>query len=1340
MSETTDDQAAGGEREKLDATGEFFSVGTPLHAVRAGYIQRPADMLLYETISAGRYAHVIAPDRSGKSSVVAATAARLETNGRKVAILDLEQIGGREAGSDEGRWYYSIAYRLLRQLRIRIDLHSWWQDKSMLSNRQRLVEFYAEIILQNVPERIVIFVDQIQCIAELGFADQLLASIRAAHNARATDPEFSRITFVLLGECDPLSLIDEPELSPFNVTQAIALGDFAREDLDLFVTELNLGAKQATAALDRIYYWTAGQPYLSQKLARAIAREQIAEVPAADVARYVDRVALQQLAGRAALHNEPHMSHIHREAVRDARQREALLNTYGRICKNVHVATDLGSSVQRRLIAIGLIVIDEEGRLKVRNRLYESVFTARWANENLPNNWRAPAVAALLLLAIVMLPFWYTQLLPTSYVERLTSDTVELAIAADAYESFRSFPGHVDSADSLYRGFLQNRAESATDFAQVEMLRDMALQLPDPGNLPAEIVAGFWDRRTSAAMRDERREEALLATIESLSLATSKRRNRAAMLVSSDFPLLLASLSLTEQRAVVFNPDSQLLTATNLAQVSQWTLVNQELQRREPWAITALEVTPLVRRVIVDSAGTVRRVGLILNLSHARVGDLRIKVIAPSGRAVEVEPRIERASSNDDIRIDAAQLRELLGESITGTWSLSVRDEELGVAGHLVGWNLQLNSQGLVEEFQRGLNIADPVERETNKIWFSRDGRFAVARATQSDSARIWDLAFAKPVRAVAVAEQEQLIGLSADARQLVTATQQTVNLWDTTSGDRVAALDVGIAGGSSTLTGDGTQLLVQRRSALDTRFELWSLSERAVTATLDVAGTPALVSLDASGTRIAIADYDRAVRIWDLQSGVMLAQIDLAKQPSRIQLAAGGQVLGVLFAADGASLWRIDRPKQALLEDFGHGHWGMAFSSSGSRVLIGRPDHGFQVYATSDGQLLGPAIGSGSDAFAEAPLGFSADEQAIITGGPGRAVRFWKTPTATRQSISADFDRIWPPAGDAVVVASPNAATLVIGDQSGDVHMVSTSGASEALLAASEDLSFLGHRRRVRLLAMSPDGSKVASAADDNSIRVWNTSDGLPQAFFGHVVGNPLEHMVFSPDASLLGILSDNQVHIMDAASGATLAQLTLGERHRSLAFADGTHLYLGSESGALRVLQQNSTGDWSLQSLWQGNAAIRWLEASPLSRFLVVVDQNNLAQQFILAEGRLGEAGLQLPGPVNEVRFTASGSRVLFRTARWVHRASSAASGLRWLDAVFAPRSITTARMVFGAGGNNASAASGNRVFLPAAGEGYVQLVELNFDHSRGPALFGNKDELLADWQHRLAIEPAQ
>ena len=134
-------------RKGSESASDFFAVGTPLHAVRASYIRRPADELLFEALLAGRYAHVIAPDQSGKTSLIAATSERLKNNGASVAVLDLKQLGLREAGTDAGRFYYSVAYRILRQLRIRFELQPWWQDKAILSNRQRLHEFYSEIVL-----------------------------------------------------------------------------------------------------------------------------------------------------------------------------------------------------------------------------------------------------------------------------------------------------------------------------------------------------------------------------------------------------------------------------------------------------------------------------------------------------------------------------------------------------------------------------------------------------------------------------------------------------------------------------------------------------------------------------------------------------------------------------------------------------------------------------------------------------------------------------------------------------------------------------------------------------------------------------------------------------------------------------------------------------------------------------------------------------------------------------------------------------------------------------------------------------------------------------------------
>ncbi|MCB1845331.1 MAG: AAA-like domain-containing protein, partial [Halioglobus sp.] len=535
---------------------DFFNVGPPLHPLRGGYVRRPADDALYAAITAGRYAHVMAPARSGKSSLIAAIAARLRNHGYKVAVLDLAQIAERDGGSDPGRWYYSIAYRLLRQFRLKVDLQDWWQDKAILSNRQRLVEFYIEVVLQNIREPVVIFVDEVQKLEDLPFKEHLLPSIRAAHNARLTDPDFQRLSFVMLGECDTQSLESDPALSPFSVSEEIVLDDFTRADINLFATELNLPGMQARVALDRIWYWTNGHPYLTQKLCRAVARDTVS----GEVEDHVDRIVYQQLAGRAALHNEPHMNHIHRQIVNDHRDFEALLNLYGRLRKGLEVAYEPASRQQRKLLAAGLVIVTDEGGLAVRNRLYKAVFTARWANNNLPLHWRGPALVTALIVVLLAVPFWYTQLLPKPYMRVLVSPTLPLESVADAWRNLRSFPGHVETADRLYLTLLQSRASIASQRGDIQQIASYARVLPDNDVLADEMVAKFWDRETNREIRVEQRDAALLASLEALVVSTPQRRRIAAALLGDDYPHLVASLSAMDADRILFNSRDMLLS------------------------------------------------------------------------------------------------------------------------------------------------------------------------------------------------------------------------------------------------------------------------------------------------------------------------------------------------------------------------------------------------------------------------------------------------------------------------------------------------------------------------------------------------------------------------------------------------------------------------------------------------------------------------------------------------------------------------------------------------------------------------------------------------------------
>ncbi|MBI2929520.1 MAG: protein kinase [Verrucomicrobia bacterium] len=139
---------------------------------------------------------------------------------------------------------------------------------------------------------------------------------------------------------------------------------------------------------------------------------------------------------------------------------------------------------------------------------------------------------------------------------------------------------------------------------------------------------------------------------------------------------------------------------------------------------------------------------------------------------------------------------------------------------------------------------------------------------------------------------------------------------------------------------------------------------------------------------------------------------------------------------------------------------------------------------------------------------------------------------------------------------------------------------------------SLKGHTAAVRALVFSPDGRRLASGADDRTIRIWNLAQ--QQALVITNQANIINQLVFSPSGRSLAIASlDQQVKFLDADNGEPQREL---RGHRGsitcLAFLrDGRSLITGSLDWTVRVwdttpqetpkttqqLRPESTGDES-------------------------------------------------------------------------------------------------------------------------------------------------------------------
>ena len=107
---------------------------------------------------------------------------------------------------------------------------SWWQSQAHLGLTQRLTMFFQKVLLAEVAEPVIIFVDEIDSTLSLRFTDDFYAAIRYLYNARALVKEFRRLSFVLIGVATPSDLISDPERTPFNIGQRVDLTDFTFEE------------------------------------------------------------------------------------------------------------------------------------------------------------------------------------------------------------------------------------------------------------------------------------------------------------------------------------------------------------------------------------------------------------------------------------------------------------------------------------------------------------------------------------------------------------------------------------------------------------------------------------------------------------------------------------------------------------------------------------------------------------------------------------------------------------------------------------------------------------------------------------------------------------------------------------------------------------------------------------------------------------------------------------------------------------------------------------------------------------------------------------------------------
>ncbi|GEM_PF-1435634 len=507
-----------------------------------------------------------------------------------------------------------------------------------------------------------------------------------------------------------------------------------------------------------------------------------------------------------------------------------------------------------------------------------------------------------------------------------------------------------------------------------------------------------------------------------------------------------------------------------------------------------------------------------------------------------------------------------------------------------------------------------------------------IVTGAKDGTARLWNLGQGKPIGAAMRHRYEvSAVAISPDGGLIATGSQdRRVRLWDGTTGEALgSALRLDSPVGRIEFGSDSDLLFVW---GIGGPVRVWTVEKPAPRSAFRGQGC---WETALRGTRLVAQTDNTTLELRDASTGEVVgsplrheAYIDkIAVSPDESLIVTGSW-------DKSAALWRASDGSRLRLFPLDDEVRDVAFSPDGKRLAIGT-GRTARVWSVETGEALSAELGHDRGVTS---VRFAGDGSHLVT----LAVR------RISHRLPEGVESLWDLASGLRVKTNPQAGEF------GDWRAIH--GGRLFLEASGDTLSAFDLQGRPRgtplklpakilQWSVSPDGTRIAAACEDRSVRLWDAPAlSPPGKILEHSI--PVNFVWFSPDGRrLLCEGKDWSARLWNAETGEPIGDaIAKDEEPRVWRFSpDGRRLAGRTPSGFVRMWDAE-TGRLVGRTIRHGSSRME-IEFSPDGRWLATTGDDPFVRFWECETGEPVEGSLRQGEDIAGVAFRAGGTRLLAR-----------------------------------------------------------------------------------------------